>query len=501
MNKYVVFMSVLVLSACGGGHHDGAVGNYEPGGIIAPVNYEDAVEKNNSEVTSMRSNSKYQVARYVANKLGKDADLIDLSRSAFVPQAPTGNIDYDKAQELVDLAGWLVNESTTENDIISMFNNSSNDKHKIKLALKLMDDMYCFVGGNAAKTAERIVARRAELSGPLADLQRRTEVLDLANASFKTSSMLLNTGVDDGAIITFETEEDGRIKKITMSLEGVTDEDEEIDMKIDAARRGDTNVFADGSISFKVDGVENVDNNDDFGLLYESGGKKYKTGLRYADFGVIQWGDAGNYDTSNYFAGGYDAKRTDMDANGNIDYTRMNQLAHNAVNEKLIFSGVADGTVRIGSMSDDSDVLYTDNNKLDLSTTATLEFSNGVSILTANFDRWYDVTATMDNTGKLSDLRFTNGNKQGFYHSDDYDFKWQRDDVSLDSHVAEATRNIDLSSPGDPDHTETVVRDGFVQYYGDNGNPTEAVGVIKYGDSLHESGAMRFDMGFGVKMD
>lgn len=498
MKKYIFLTSVLVLVACSGGHHGGGVN--EQGGIVAPVEYEDTVGKSNAEITSMRSNSRYQVARYVANKLGEDADLINLSRAAFKPSVSTGDKDFDKAQELIDLAGWLVNDGTTKKDIVSMFNNSNDNKNKIKFALKLMDDMYCFVGGSAEKTAERILARRIDLIKAFEDLQQKTEVLDLENASFKTASMLLNTGVDDSAIITFETEKDGRIRKITMSLEGVTSEDEEIDMEIDATRRGDTNVFADGTLSFKVDGEEqNVDNNDDFGLLYESGGKKYKTGLRYADFGVIQWGDTSNYDTSNYFAGGYDAKRTDTDVNGDVNYAKMNQLAQSAVNEKLTFTGVADGTVRIGGMSDDSDILYSNNNKLDLSTVATLEFSNGTSVLKANFDKWYDVTATMDDTGKLSDLRFANGNKQGFYHSDDYDFKWQRDGNHLDSHIAETTRDIDLSDPEHPDRTETVVRDGFVQYYGDNGNPSEAVGVVKYGDSLHESGAMRFDMGFGVK--
>ena len=37
--------------------------------------------------------------------------------------------------------------------------------------------------------------------------------------------------------------------------------------------------------------------------------------------------------------------------------------------------------------------------------------------------------------------------------------------------------------------------------YGDDGNPAEAVGVIRYGDSLNPSGAMRFDMGFGATRD
>lgn len=325
---------------------------------------------------------------------------------------------------------------------------------------------------------------------------------DLSDVKFKTASMLLNTGVDDNAIIQFETT-DGKIDKIKMVLAGTSDEGEDINMNIHANRRGDSNVFADGILSFVVDGEEQADvhASSNFGLLYESNAKKHESGLRYCDFGVVQWGDVGNYDTSNYFAGGYDVKRTDVNSEGNIDYTKMIELAHENADERLTFTGIADGVVRIGSMSDDSAVLYNANNKLDLSTTATLEFHNGTSTLVANFDNWYDVTATMNSTGDLVDLVFTNGAKEGFYHSNDYDFKWQRDGNHLDTHIAEATRNINLGDPENPDHSDTVVRDGFVQYYGDKGNPAEAVGVIRYGDSLHESGAMRFDMGFGLIKD
>jgi len=319
---------------------------------------------------------------------------------------------------------------------------------------------------------------------------------DLENVEFKTASMLLNTSIDDSAIIKFKTT-NGVVDEITMSVEGINDENEQIDLKINSRRHDNTSVFNEhGTLSFKVNGVEESDPDEfsTFELLYKSGARD--TGLSYSDFGVVQWGESGNYDTSNYFAGGYDVKRTDTN-NGAVDYTRMNELAQNSADGKLTFTGKADGVVRIGSMSDDADTHYTANNKLDLSTTANLEFANGTTTLTANFDNWYDVTATMDSTGKLVDLRFANGNKEGFYHSDNYDFKWRRDGNSQNTHIAEPTRNIDLGTPENPDRSETVITDGFVQYYGDNGNPAEAVGVIKHGDSLHESGAMRFDMGFG----
>ena len=326
---------------------------------------------------------------------------------------------------------------------------------------------------------------------------------DLSDVEFKTASMLMNTGVDDNAIIKFQIQ-DGKVNGINLSLEGVGTEDDLIRLHMDADRRDDFGIFA-GTGSYQAgDEVVSLDaDTTDFGLLYSSKAKDNDQELHYADWGVIQWGEIGEYDSSHYFAGGYDVKRTDTNANGNADYSHMNELAQNANENKLTFTGVADGIVRVGSMSDDEEINYTEGvNKLTLSTNATLEFAEGVSTLTANFDNWYDVSATMDNTGKLNTLNFTNGDK---VDNDDNpiianSFKWQREDEYLNEHEAEVTRNIILD-PENPDHTDTVVRDGFVEYYGDDGNPAEAVGVIRYGDSLHESGAMRFDMGFGAKRD
>ena len=325
---------------------------------------------------------------------------------------------------------------------------------------------------------------------------------DLRDVEFKTASMAMNTGVDDRAVIMFETK-DGKIDKVKITLKGIDDVGSDIDMKIIGERRGDTNVFADGVFSFKENGIEQAQTlpNEDFGLLYSSKAKDNNQHLHYADWGVVQWGDVGNWDTSNYFAGGYDVKRTDKD-----NYAHMNELARNAIGEKLIFSGRADGVVRIGDMSDDTDPLYIEGvNKLSLSTNATLEFAAGKSTLTANFDNWYDVKATMDNTGNLTNLVFANGDKVDNNHNPIIadTFKWSRDGSSFNEYTAEATKDVPIIDP----HfvcpsgnycTDSIIRDGFVEYYGDNGNPAEAVGVIRYGDTFkHAGGAMRFDMGFG----
>ena len=105
---------------------------------------------------------------------------------------------------------------------------------------------------------------------------------DLQDVEFKTASMAMNTGVDDRAIIRFETK-DGKIDKVKITLEGIDDVGSDIDMNIVGERRGDTNVFADGLLSFKENGIEQAQNlpNEDFGLLYSSKAKDNNQNLHY----------------------------------------------------------------------------------------------------------------------------------------------------------------------------------------------------------------------------
>ena len=73
---------VLALTACGGG----SGGSGTPGGdvIIPPsdafVPQEDTIAESNAVLTSMVSNSEYQVALYVSNKLGDDAESVGLGK-------------------------------------------------------------------------------------------------------------------------------------------------------------------------------------------------------------------------------------------------------------------------------------------------------------------------------------------------------------------------------------------------------------------------------------
>lgn len=304
---------------------------------------------------------------------------------------------------------------------------------------------------------------------------------DLEDATFETASLLMNTGLDKGASVKFITK-DGKIDKITMD-NGT--------LNIEASRKGDSNEFVGSGFYADPENPADKELVDGLGMTYKSIAKDTDgLGLAYSDFGLVEWGDEGQMEDSHYFAGGYGVKEI------------------KSVKDGMTFSGTADAVVRIGKMGDDIDPAQQD--VLHTNTAATLNFNPETqsSTLTAKFSNWYDVTATMNKDGKLASLNFDNGDKDGFYHSEAHDFKWHGKDSFEAAETADEVARTDLC----PNCTQTIVRDGFVKYYGDGTNPAEAVGVIRYGDNIgveikDTSGnttgteAMRFDMGFGATRD
>lgn len=331
-------------------------------------------------------------------------------------------------------------------------------------------DMNSFivVGGN-----NPTVNPNARIATTLADGGVR---YDLEDVDFKTASLLMNTGVDRGALVKFKTT-NGVIDKITMNngpLDAV------------ATRRGDSNMF-DGSGVYTDPETGEIEYGE-MGLHYESLGQKHNSGLNYADFGVIEWGEPGNFDDTHYLAGGYAVK----------------EIKSKDISGKMEFTGNADAVIRIGDVVSENSGKY---EALETSTDAHIVFDNGTSTLTANFKDWYDVTATMDSKGILTGMEFANGNKDGFHSSENYDFKWHGED----DYTAQATKEDKHPEICD-DCSDTIVRDGFIQYYGDGKNPAEAVGVLRYAETdaveiTNNSGnptgpeVMRFDMGFGARRD
>ncbi len=443
VKKFTILTSVLVLTACGGGHgggHDAGT----PGDINIP--YVDSIEQSNSNVTGMVSNSEYQVARYVANKLGEDAVSVNLSRSAFTPKPATGNVDYDTARELVDLAAWLANDTTTENEIISMFNKSNLDKNKIKAALKLMDDMYCFVGGSAEKTAERIISRRTNFQTPLTDLQQKTEVFNLKDVDF--------TMADEGfgGKMRFNVnEQTGEVNEFIVLAD---EEDDDDDNKV-FVRDGTSNEF-----------TGRVEDWDNAKLKYTSMGKDL--GLRYSDFGMLEINAIPNWRP--VFVGGYDTKKIEP---------------HNITNSET-FTGKATGSVASILDGEGSGRAL----PLDADAKLTFDKNSGDSELIAKFNNWYDVKYTENGDDKsiiltnytnedtdFRMLRDTTGNGVTISNADgvqhEYDY---RHDIPLDEHSTVAS----LNAAAEDEDVNRINSD--IRYFGDNNIPVESVGIIQVRD-------------------
>ena len=541
MKKLTILTSVLALAACGGG--SGGGGNGAPGAITTPTGtLTDRVAESNSVITNMVSNSKTQVTVYVANKLGDEASSVGLenagrsatTRGAFVPSVNVGSgLDYDKAQELIELAQWLGNNDTTEQDIVSMFNNSKEDKNKIKAALKLMDDTYCFVGGNAEETANRIISRRSsnEFAAPLAELQQHAEIMTLDGVDLFTSGgYKLKFNVDsDGKIISYEYPEfvvhhDDGTTTVSETIP-VYDDNNHIVGELNnpgecdgdglIMRKPNTNIFVQESENplsefdfVSEDNITDVNGSIKLKLYdeYISYGKKL--GLKYSDFGMMKndfktatftatgLNDAGKKEVRDFldswgvtmtpFAGGYTSKKISDDD--------MQTLANNG---NITFTGtaVADVRYRDGYAYNGNgiDVPLTDDLMTDDG--ATLVFNNdGKQTLTADFsDNWYkiQVIKNADATNQL--VVFGDRNGDGNIDANDrviktIDIDGDGTERSYDFTIVSSGNNIPNGSgsgqiTGDDEHGWFASGESMrftPNYYGDNGVPSEAVATMTY---------------------
>ncbi len=462
MKKIVILTSLLALAACGGGSGGGNGGT--PG--IAPqpvfVPTEDTVGNSNSKITRMVSNSEHQVALFVSNKLGADAESVGLgnttgrgatTRGAFSYSAPTtGNLDYDTAAELVAMAEWLNKSDTSADDIIAEFN---QDKNKIKAALKLMDDMYCYVGGSAEETARRILATRESgtFTAPLETLKSNTEVMNLKDVMFNTTAagriVRLKFNVDDsGKIVSMEYPDAQQIMD-----EAAANENDYTDITVGPIPR------YENSDTF-VESVEYEGQTLSFPRKYVSYARDL--GLKYSDFGVLEsdlsaaggeWGIQ-----IDPFAGGYETKK--------IDANRMKELAQGG---DITFTGLARGSVSYfwcdGPCGDDNHYdtpleggVRDDN--------ATLVFSaDGKQTLSANFANWYNIQA-IKNADGTSQFKIVGGDG-----GDDARFH-----LNTDPNAPELSDNGALTN-----NNSTYERMNMTMgYYGDDNEPSEAVGIIQY---------------------
>lgn len=460
MKKYLVLTSVLALAACGGGSGGGNGGTNDiPGSIETPekpfVPVKDTVAASNAQITGMVSNSETQVVTYVVNKLGNDAESVGFgniarsttSRAAFVPSVTAGNTNYDKAKELMELAQWLGDDTTTHNDIVSMFNKSKSDQNKIKSALKLLDDMWCYVGGSADETARRILEHRAanKFDKPLGEIKEKSEIITLRDVYFLSADKEFADTNEDFAF-KFIINEDGQI----IGLDTIDDGQNEI-----IKREGDKNKF---------------DTNDGDGSYATVNMLGNKIGLKYSDFGFLNMYEnedaekADNVLFSMPIAGGYTTKMIDID---------KDNLASN-----IVFNGIAVGNVGEPDTSIKGDRLQLRDN----SATLTFEKGTGNQILRANFDNWYDVSATKYADGDAQ-IVFSNGDNIA-----DNDKFWFKQD-------GERVASFDTGKVAN-DKYENQVSVNF-DYYGDNGNAAEATGIIFYDQNAKDDNAAKLLMGFG----
>ena len=307
---------------------------------------------------------------------------------------------------------------------------------------------------------------------------------DLSNVKLHTTTFTEDfVNPDAGANIVFKTDENGKIVEIAavgprQFPEGIV-----------ASRTDDTkNVFTGDLVFDAYDEVRDqhgelvrdeqgnivynhtVLNFNNFKMSYNSFGKQKN--LKYSDFGSLGLAEEGYELTEDgeFFAGGYEVKRIEP-----VNIT-----------ETYNFSGIAKGNVSVGYEDDAPHINLIDNN-------ATLSFNGGTSTLNANFNNWYDVSVTMGTQGNLTGIEFNNGKKTSF--AEGYAFN------GADANGHYGAKETQYNPGTGPN----VIREGFIEYYGDGNVPSEAVGVLKYAESgagmtaNSETTRLLFNMGFGAK--
>ncbi len=167
----------------------------------------------------------------------------------------------------------------------------------------------------------------------------------------------------------------------------------------------------------------------DINLTYASHGKDMK--LKYSDFGFYQFSANNDVDRPVPFIGGYDdVKKIESDELPTSETTFTGNAIASVIS---ILGGENSGTV-----------YDPQNNGGFINGSAELKFTKDSENLTARFEDWYDVS-------------YNNGNL-----SFDGTSKTIPDAYKLFSNASDSETN------------------SKIQYYGDNGTPSEAVGLIQY---------------------
>ena len=302
---------------------------------------------------------------------------------------------------------------------------------------------------------------------------------DLENVTFKT---IPTSGVI--ADLKFHTDENGKITAIEYpDAERIMAEHEGSDVTVGPIeRKGDTNVFVEHAVLDEAVGDLPAGTVIDIPTEYISYAKQL--GLKYSDFGVLKTDIASTgipelqvWGTMNTpFAGGYNVK--------NVNNDQMNDIAQNG---DMVFTGLAKGNVSyhdwnagVGGADISLAGGLTDEH-------ATLTFAqDGTQTIAADFTNWARVEA----------VKAADGTNQFIVH---------QSYVGTESPWYIGTSPANLRD-GEMDEYSMAMQTG---YYGDNGTPTEGVGLVQY---QHQWGGQHYvededrydaenhvnvDMGFG----
>ncbi len=483
MKKYAILTSVLALTACatgggsGGGSVHSEVMDYRTSNrnVVSMTTTDPADMQENVKKIVMSGETDTEYLNEIGTLLNDPATT---ARAAFSKET-TGNLKYDNARELVDVAFWLAKNDTTEQEIIDLFNSQEQidnkivkGRTKIQAALKLLSGSNCFVGGNAQETAERILASRASFD--LDELHRNTDILTLDNAHFIMSSA--SNGDEQGGldIVKFKLNKDYKIVGVTsyaLNSEEIGHLDTQ-DTSDDGylKRQGDTNVFSVVQERDEEHGGQTVHKKLEGTTTIKTYGQD--TGNKYSDFGQFfvdlkeyENGEfIGNYKSYEPFAGGYDEKKVAPDK----DTT-------------MTFVGKAVGTVQ--GIDDTKD-------ELKLDAPATLKFTEGDQTLIMGFgeNNWYDVEVYKAANDAPVNFKFTGEAKDENFALKD---------------MGGGSKTVTIEKPGNYNGTGYDKQSDSkgkieINYYGVNGAPEEFAGVAQYVESIpSKEGEVRVNMGFG----
>ena len=509
MKKLTILTSVLALAACGGGSGGSGSSTISNnpntqmtfGNIELPTSrVSSAATTSNSAVTGMDSSvtNIAEMTATVESIIGSDKlnelanNLTSISSSSSTNRSASarrsvlrtlpGFSNKEKAANYVmTFTDDIMNElALLQNDeILQTLSKVSSFMRDILFQMLCRFSGHCGTNYSLEDLADMIKEQTTQNDWHDFNEQNQYREFTLKDADFTMSSA--SNGDEDGAldIVRFDVDENAKItgvKFITLDSDEIGHEDTQ-NTEDDAyfTRSSDnSNVFnfvqynEEGGKPTRLEGITTI----------ETYGEE--TGNRYSDFGLFIV-SANKYvndelkeqqENREPFAGGYNDKKI-------VDLP----------SESMNFTGKAIG----GIQGKDDDV------DLQVETVATLAFNGSTQnqTLSMNFDNWYNVT--VDKNLNSDQLKFT------------FDGTVADDNYALNG-MGTGHKEVVIENPGNYNGTgydNSSLTNGKLQinYYGDNGNPEEFVGVTQYVETIQPANELsngsdvRMNVSFGGVRD